>query len=63
MYMPRIASAINILFQICWVHYLLHGNTADIDSEDDSSLVSKSESQDKNWLKGMGDLSIIIIYG
>jgi len=60
--MPRIASAIKILFQICWVHYLLHGITADIDYEDDSSLLSESESEDKNGLKGMGVLSIIINY-
>jgi len=51
-----------MLFQICRVHYLLHGNTTDIDFEDDSSLFSESESEDKNWLKGMWVMSIIIIY-
>jgi len=30
MHMPRIASEIKILFQICSVHYLLHGNTTEI---------------------------------
>jgi len=48
MHMPRIASAIKMLFQICRVHYLLHGNTTDIDFEDDSSLFSESESEDMN---------------
>jgi hypothetical protein len=62
MHMPRIASAIKILFQICWVHYLLRGNTTDLDFEDDNSLLGESEGEDQNWLKGMGDLSIIIIY-
>jgi len=60
--MPRIASVIKIIFQICWVHYLLCGDTADIDFEDDDSLLSESEGEDHNWLKGMGYLSIIIIY-
>jgi len=62
MHMPRIASLIKIFFQIRWVHYLLRGNTADIDFEDDSSLLSGSENADENWLKGMGVLSIVIIY-
>jgi hypothetical protein len=62
MHMPRIASAIKILFPICWVHYLLRGNTTDVDFEDDNSLWSESEGADENWLKGMGVLSIIIIY-
>jgi len=62
MHMPRIAGAINMLYQICWVHYLLRGNTADIDFQDDNSLLSESESQAENWLKGTGVLSIIIIY-
>ena len=60
--MPRIASAINILFQICWVQYLLRGNTADIDFRDDDSLLSESEGEDDHWLKGTGFLSIISIY-
>jgi hypothetical protein len=38
MHLPRIASAIMIVFPICWVHYLLSGNTADIDFKDDNSL-------------------------
>jgi len=58
--MPRIASAIKILFQIGWVHYLLGGNTADICFEDGNSLLSKSEGEDEHWLKGTGFLSIII---
>jgi len=62
MHLPRIASALKILFQICWVHYLLRGNTADIDFEDDNSFLGKSEGADENWLKGTGILSIIIIY-
>jgi len=62
MHMPRIASAVKILFQICWVHYLLRGNTADIDFEDDNSLLGESEGEDENWLKGTGVLGIIIIY-
>ena len=60
--MSRIASAIQIVFPICWVHYLLRGNTADIDVEDNSSLMSESESEDKPWLKGTGFLNITIIY-
>jgi len=60
--MPRIASAIKILFQICWVHCLLRENTADIDYEDDNSLLGKSDGEDKNWLNGTGVVSIIIIY-
>jgi hypothetical protein len=62
MHLPRIESAIKSFFQIRWVHYLLWGNTADIDLEDDSSLLSESESQDENWLKGTRVLSIVIIY-
>jgi len=60
--LPRIASAINIVFQLCWILYSLGGNTADIDFEDDSSFLSESDSMGKNWLKGTGVLSIIIIY-
>jgi len=60
--MPRIASVIKILFQIYGVHYLLGGNTADIDFEDDNSLLSEFEGKDEHWLKGTGFLSIIIIY-
>jgi hypothetical protein len=60
--MPGIARAIKILFQICWVHYLLRGNTADVDFEDDNSLLGESEGDDKNWSKGTGVLSNIIIY-
>ena len=62
MHMPRITSVKRILFQICSVHYLLRGITADIDFEDDNSLLGESEGADENWLKGTGDLSIIIIY-
>jgi len=60
--MPRIASAIKILFQICWVHYVLSGNTADIDFEDDNSHLGESEGEDDHWLKRKGFLSIMIIY-
>jgi len=62
MHMPRIASTIKILFQICWVYYLLRRNTADIDYKDNDSFLSESEGEDDHWLKGMGFLSIIIIY-
>jgi hypothetical protein len=48
MHMPMIASAIKRLFQICCDHYLLDGNTTDIDFEEDCCLLSKSESQDEN---------------
>jgi len=37
-------------------------NTADLDFEDNCGLLSESESEDENGLKGMGVLSIIIIY-
>jgi len=60
--MRRIESAIKIVFQICWVHYLLRGNTTDIDFEDDNSLLGESEREDEHWLKGMGLLNIIITY-
>jgi len=60
--MWRIASTIKILFQICWVHYLLHENTADIDFDDDSGVFSEAETEDEIWLKGTGVLSIITIY-
>jgi hypothetical protein len=62
MYMPSIASMIKIVFQIGWVHYLPRGNTADIDFEDDNSLLGESQGDDKSWLKEMGVLSIIIIF-
>jgi hypothetical protein len=48
MHMPRIASAIKIFFQICWVHYLLRGDTADVDFEDDNSLLGESGGADEN---------------
>jgi len=48
MHLPRIASAIKILFQICYVHHLLRGNTADIDFEDNNSLLCESEGADEN---------------
>ena len=51
-----------ISFQICWVHYVLHRNTADNDFEDDDSFLSESEREDDHWLKGTEFLSIIIIY-
>ena len=60
--MPRIASAIKILFPICWVHYLLHRNTTKIDFDDNDSLLSKSEGDNKHCLKGTEFLNIIIIY-
>ena len=47
-HMPRIASVIKILFQIYGVHYLLGGNTADIDFEDDNSLLSEFEGKDEH---------------
>ena len=62
MHMPRIAGVMKILFQMCWVHHLLRGNTADIDFEDDDSHLSESEGEDDHWLKGTGFLRIIIIY-
>jgi hypothetical protein len=51
-----------IYFQICWVHYLLRGNTTDFDFEVNNSLLGESEGEDENQLKGTGVLSIIIIY-
>jgi len=56
-----VASSMKILFQICCVHYLLFGNTAGIDFEDDSSLVSQSESEDKKSLKGMASAKKISV--
>jgi hypothetical protein len=44
----RKASTIKNLFQICSVHYLLRGNTADIDFADDNSLLGESEVGDEN---------------
>ena len=54
LHMPRIASAIKSIFQICWVHYLLRGNATDIDFEDESSLLRESGSEEEHWLNGMG---------
>jgi len=51
-----------ILFQICGVHYLLCGNSADVDFEDDNNLLGESGGAYKNWSKGTGVLSILIIY-
>ena len=48
MHMPSITSAVKILFEICWVHYSLRGNTADVDFEDNDSLLGESEGADKN---------------
>jgi hypothetical protein len=62
MHMPRIASTIKILFQICWEHYLLCGDTADVDFEHDNSLLGEAGGADENWSKGTGVLSIILIY-
>jgi len=62
MHMPRLASAIKILFQICWVYYLLRWDTADVDFEDDNSLLGESGGADENWSKGTGVLSINIRY-
>jgi len=53
---------IKILFHISCVHYLLRGNTADIDFEDECSIVSELDSEDEDWLKELGFLSFIIIY-
>jgi len=39
----------------------MRGNTADIDFEDDDSLLSESEGENDHWLKGTGFLNIIII--
>jgi len=41
-----LASAIKISFQIHCLHYLLGGNSANIDCEDDDSLSSESECED-----------------
>jgi hypothetical protein len=60
--MARIASSIDTVFQINSVHNLLGINTADIDFEDASSLLSESESQEENTLTGTGVLSININY-
>jgi len=38
------------------------GNTADIDFEDDNSLLGESDGADENWLKGTGVSINIIIY-
>ena len=54
MHLAWIASAIKLLLQICWVHHLLGGNTADIDFEDDNRLLGESEDVDENRLKGTG---------
>jgi len=51
-----------ILFQIYWVHYRLCDNSVEIDFEHNSSLLSESDSEDENWLKGTGVLNILIIY-
>jgi len=48
MHMPRIASAIKIIFHICRVHYLLCRDTAEVDFEDDNSLLGESGSADEN---------------
>jgi len=61
MYMSRITRVVKISFAISWLHYLLRRNTADIDFEDDNSLLGESKGEDKHWLKGTGFLSIIII--
>jgi len=44
------------------VHDQLCGNAADRHFQDDSSLMSESDSEDESWLKGTKFLSIIIIY-
>ena len=44
------------------VHYLLRGNAADIHDVDKSSILSKPDGHDQNWLKGTSYLSIFIIY-
>jgi hypothetical protein len=48
MHRPRIASTIEIVFQMYSVHYLLHGNTADVDFEDGNSVLGPSKGEDKN---------------
>jgi len=62
MHMPRIASMIKIVFQICCDNYVLCGNTADIDFEEDNSHLGESEGAEENSMKGTGVLSILIIY-
>jgi len=47
---------------MCWVYYLLHGNCADIDFEDNNSRLGESEGEDESSLKGKGVLGNIIIY-
>jgi len=41
---------------------MLPGNNADIVYEDECSLLSEIDGEQEDWLKGMGFLSIIIIY-
>jgi len=48
------------LFQICWVHYLLGGNTTDIDFADDNSLLGVSDGGVKIWLKVKGGIHYCI---
>jgi hypothetical protein len=48
MHMPIIASPMKIVCQICWVHYLLCGNTTDVDFEDNNSLLGDSGGADKS---------------
>jgi hypothetical protein len=46
--MPRIASTIKILFLICLIYYLLCGDTADVDFEDDNSLLGEYGGAEEN---------------
>jgi hypothetical protein len=48
MHLPKIANMIKISFLICCVHYLLHGNTTDIQFEDECSLVSEFATEDED---------------
>jgi len=42
--------------------YPLRGNAADIHCAEESSQLSEPDSDDEQWKKGEGFLSIIIIY-
>jgi len=44
------------------LHYPLSGDAANFNFVDESSLLSEPDNEDKDWLKGTGFLSIIIIY-
>ena len=48
MHMLRIASIIKISFRICGVYYLLGGNAADINLEDERRLLRESHCEDEH---------------